>query len=288
MAQRDFYEVLGVSRSASAEEIKKAYRKKALEWHPDRNKSAGAAEKFKEINQAYEVLSDPQKKAAFDQYGHAAFAPGGGAAGGPFGGFGQTGRAGPFTYTYYTRGGGGTPFEGFDFGSFSDPFEIFEQFFGTASPFGRSSRLPHYRISLDFMEAAKGVEKEVEIGGRRRRIKIPAGVDNGQQIRFSDFVLEVSIKPHKTFRREGADLFVETEVPFAMAALGGTLEVPTTDGPVKLKVRPGTQPGTMIRLNGRGLPHTRGGRGDEYVVVRVSVPTKLTEKQRRAMEELLS
>jgi DnaJ-class molecular chaperone len=292
MAKNDFYEVLGVGKSATAEEIKRAYRKKALEWHPDRNKSAGAAEKFKEINQAYEVLSDAQKKAAYDRYGPSAFASGPGSAeSGPFGGGGgRTYQQGPFTYTYYTGGGGGggTPFEGFDYGSFSDPFEIFEQFFGSASPFGRQTRTPHYQITLEFMEAAKGVEKEVEIGGRRRHIKIPAGVDDGQRIRFNDFVLEVAIRPDRTFRREGADLYVEVEVPFALAALGGTIEVPTVDGGVKLKIRPGTQPRTMIRLNSRGLPHPgRGGRGDEYIVVRIKVPEHLTEKQRRAMEELL-
>src|SRR3989344_923729 len=126
MAEKDCYQVLGVSRTASADEIKKAYRKLALEYHPDRNKGKDAAEKFKEISRAYEVLSDPQKKQTYDQFGHAAFEQGGGQ--GPFEGT-QSGRYGPFTYTYTSSGGGG----GFDFGGFSDPFEIFEQFFGGAS-----------------------------------------------------------------------------------------------------------------------------------------------------------
>lgn len=286
--QRDFYEVLGVTKGATPDEIKKAYRKKALEWHPDRNKSTGSAEKFKEINQAYEILSDSQKKSAYDQYGHAAFSGPGGSpgagAGGPFGS-GRGFQQGPFSYTYY--GGGGMP-EGMDASSFTDPFEIFEQFFGSASPFGRSSRTPRYQITLDFMEAARGVEKEVEMGGHRRRIKIPPGVDSGQQIRFTDFILEVAIKPDKTFRREGADVFVEADVPFAVAALGGTIAVPTVEGAVELKIRAGTQPGAMIRLNGRGLARVgRGGKGDEYVVIKVKVPEHLSEKQKKALEELL-
>ena len=285
MASQDFYDILGVTKGASAEEIKRAYRKKALEWHPDRNKSAGAAEKFKEINQAYEVLSDAQKRAAYDQYGPAAFTTGGGpASSGPFTG-GRAYQQGPFTYTYYS---GGSPFGGgADSTSFSDPFEIFEQFFGSNSPFGRSTRVPRYQIRIPFMEAAKGAEKEVEVGGRRRRIKIPAGVDDGQQIRFNDFVLEVSVSADKTFQRRGADVYVEAEVPFALACLGGDLEVPTIDGGVNLKIRAGTQPGSMVRLSGRGLPRVGGrGRGDEYVVMKVTVPTKLTEKQRRALDDL--
>jgi molecular chaperone DnaJ len=296
MASKDFYDILDVNKTASGEELKKAYRKQALEWHPDRNKSPEAAERFKEVNQAYEVLSDPEKRSAYDRFGRAAFEPGGrgaGAAGNPFGGGyggvgGQTYRQGPFTYTYYT-GGQNSPSDGFDFGSFSDPFEIFEQFFGSPSPFGRTQRTPRYRLAVDFMEAAKGTEKEVEIGGRKRRIKIPAGVTSGQQIRFADFVLEVTVNPHKNYQREGQDLYVAVDVPFAMAALGGLIEAPTVDGPVRLKIRPGTQPGTMIRLKGRGLPYIEGsGKGDEYVQVKIAVPEKLTDRQRRALEELMA
>jgi DnaJ-class molecular chaperone with C-terminal Zn finger domain len=142
-------------------------------------------------------LSDSEKRAAYDQFGHAAFAPGGMGAGGPFagfegfpGGFTRTYHRGPFTYTYTTYGGGsaGSPFEGLGF-DFSDPFEIFEQFFGRASPFGgRQQRIPRYGLTLDFMEAAKGCEKEVIMEGKKRKIRIPPGVDDGSRIRFRDFL----------------------------------------------------------------------------------------------------
>src|SRR3989344_4633427 len=164
---KDYYETLGVIKSASASDIKKAYRKLALEYHPDRNKSKEAHEKFKEVTKAYEVLSDPKKKQMYDQFGHAAFEQGAGGqgpfrGGGPFGGFGgqNTGQYGPFTYTYSSSGGD------FDFGGFSDPFEIFEQFFGGASPFGRQSRRPVYSLAIDFMEAVSGATKRVNVEGK--------------------------------------------------------------------------------------------------------------------------
>lgn len=287
--KRDYYDVLGISKSASADEIKKAYRKLALEWHPDRNKSTGAHEKFKEINEAYAVLSDDKKKQTYDQFGHSAFQPGmGGGAGagqGPFGGFG---RQGPFTYTY-TSQGGASPF-GSDF---IDPFEIFEQFFGGG--FGRATRQPRnvYEITIDFMEAVKGASKEIHLpkgeaggGSVRRTIKIPAGVDTGSRIRFDDFDILIRVRPDKQFVREGDDLVVEQEITFSEAALGTHIEVPTIDGPLKLRIQPGTQAGTLIRLRGRGIPHIRGGgRGDQYVKVVLKVPSHLTRRQREILEE---
>ena len=178
-SKRDYYEILGLGKSASAAEIKAAYRKLALEWHPDRNKAANANDRFKEINEAYAVLSDSKKKETYDQFGHAAFQPGMGGgqqAGNPFGG----GRQGPFSY-YYSSGGqpGNNPFGGEDF---IDPFEIFEQFFGGG--FSRSQARPRrnaYEISIDFLEAVHGVTKEVHVprggageGSVRKTIKIPA------------------------------------------------------------------------------------------------------------------
>lgn len=282
---RDFYEVLGVSKTASADEIKRAYRKLALEYHPDRNKSKEAAEKFKEVTGAYEVLSDPQKRQTYDQYGSAAFEQGSGFAGGqgPFGGFGQgqrTGRYGPFTYTYTTSGDGG------DFGGFSDPFEIFEQFFGGASPFGRAQRRPTYGLTISFMDAVKGVEKEVEVEGKKMKIKIPAGVDDGSRVRFGDFDIAVDVIPDKRFRREGADIISELPISITQAALGDVVEVKTIDEEVKLRIQPGTQPGTVIRLRGKGVPHLRGsGRGDHYARINVVIPKHLSRHKKDLLRE---
>ncbi len=289
---RDYYEVLGVAKSASDSELKAAYRKQALAWHPDRHQSDKkvAEEKFKEINEAYEVLSDSQKKAAYDQYGHAAFQQGGfgSAAGqGPFGGGFR--QQGPFTYTWSSGGGeGGQGFDFSDFG-FSDPFDIFEQFFGGGSPFGgrRQPRKAVYSIMIDFMEAAKGVSKEVEIEGRKKTIKIPAGVDEGMRIRFDDFDVVVSVKPDNKFKRDGQDIYVDVPLPYADAALGTILEVPTIDGEVKLNIKPGVQPGTLMRLRGKGISDVRGGgRGDEYVRLIITVPTHLSRRQKELLEEL--
>src|SRR4030043_631373 len=285
----DYYDILRVSKSATAEEIKKAYRKQALEWHPDRHKDdkEAAEKRFKEINEAYQVLSDSQKKSAYDQFGHEAFAPGGGFRGGGAPGqgpFSQTGRYGPFTYTYTTTGGG-SPFEGFDFG---DPFDIFEQFFG-GSPFGSRQRkqIPRYSLTIDFIEAIKGCEKEERIDGKKRKKKIPAGVDEGSRINFGDFMLSVNIKPHEVFERDGEDIYVKVGISFSLATLGGEISVPTVDGDVKIKIRPGTQSGTMIRLGGKGAPFLRGrGNGDEYVRLIIQTPEKLTHEQRKMIEKM--
>ena len=288
-SKSDYYDILGVSKSASADEIKKAYRKQALEWHPDRHKDdkENAERRFKEINEAYQVLSDFQKKSAYDQYGHSAFSPGG--VPGGFGGadtpFSQGGQYGPFTYTYTTRSGGeGNPFAGFDFG---DPFEIFEQFFGGGTPFGRARSTPRYSITIDFMEAVGGVSKEVSIGGKKRKIKIPAGVYEGVRINFGDFMLSVNIKPHSLFEREDDDIYVTVKIPYSLAILGGEIEIPTVDGEVKIRIRSGTQPGTVVRLRGRGVVHLHGrGRGDQYVRLSILVPEKLTKDQKKFAEEL--
>ena len=287
--KRDYYEVLGVSKNATEAELKSAYRKQALQWHPDKNKAKEAEAKFKEVNEAYEVLSNKEKRAAYDQFGHSAFKPGAGFGGaqGPFAGQQQTYRQGPFTYTYTTYGGEPGPDIGFDFGGFSDPFEIFAQFFGGASPFGsRASRKPRYGISLTFMEAAKGVEKTVNVEGKKRKLKIPAGVDDGSVVNFGDFYVTVEVLPDKTFRREGLDIYAEKEITFVQAALGTIVEVPTLEGEISLRVRPGTQPGTMVRLRGKGIKSPRGGAvGDEYVRLQVMVPSRLSRKQKEILQE---
>lgn len=290
-AKSDYYDILGVSKDASQEEIKKAYRKQAVEWHPDKHEEDNkevAEKRFKEINEAYQVLSDPEKRGAYDQFGHQAFGPGGAASGfrgqGPFGGQQQGGsRQGPFSYTYTTSGG--SPFAGFDF---DDPFEIFETFFGGASPFGgRAQRIPRYSVTIDFMEAIEGVEKEVEVNGKKRKIKIPAGVNEGSRIRFDDFILSINVRPHEIFERDGDDIFITVRIPFSKAALGGKVEVPTLDGEIKVKVRSGTQSGTMMRLSGKGAPRIRGrGKGDQYIKFVVAVPEKPTKEQKKIIEEM--
>lgn len=276
-AKRDYYDVLGVAKNASFQELKKAYRKQALAWHPDRNKGPEAEKKFKEVNEAYEVLSDPKKRETYDQFGHTAFSP---ASGGGSGGS-------PFTYTY-TWGGSPTG-GGVDFGGFSDPFEIFEQFFGMGSPFGRQAKVPRYGLTLSFMDAAQGCEKEVAIDGERRKIKIPAGVDDGSRIRFGDFFITIDVKPDAVFKREGADIFIDQEILLTTAILGGSVSVPTIDGEVKLRIRAGTQSGTMLRLKSRGVKKVRGfGRGDQYVRLLITIPQNLTHRQKELLKEFES
>jgi DnaJ-class molecular chaperone len=289
MKNDDYYKILGISKTATADEIKKAYRKLALQYHPDRNKGKEAEGKFKEVTKAYEVLSDPQKKQTYDQFGAAAFEQGGPTgqgpfgAGGPFGGFG--GQQGPFNYTY-TNGGGA---QGFDFGGagFSDPFEIFEQFFGGGNPFGRAGqRRTTYQLTISFMEAVEGVSKRVELAGKTQTIKIPAGVDNGSRIRFGDYDVVVEVTPDKRFRREGYDIISDQEITFPQAVLGDTIEVETVQDSVKIKVPVGTQPETVIRLRGKGVKTIQGsGHGDHYIRIKIVIPKNLSAHQKELLRE---
>lgn len=275
-SKRDYYEILGLERSATADDIKKAYRKLALKYHPDRNKEDNAEAKFKEINEAYEVLKDAKKRQSYDQFGHAAFDAAAGMGSNPFaGGF----RQGPFTYTYST--GGQNPFGGADF---SDPFDIFEQFFGGG--FAQAARRPRYSLQVDFMEAAKGATKTVKIDGKEHTIKIPAGADDGTRIRFENFDVTLDVRPHPKFRREGYDLFLDQEIDFVTATLGGKIKVPTLEEELTLKVRAGTQSHTLVRLRDEGVPYLRGrGKGDLYVRLIVKVPDKLTKDQKKLLEQ---
>ena len=285
MASTEYYDLLGVSKNASAAEIKAAYRKKALEWHPDRNKTAGAADKFKEINKAFEILSDPKKKETYDQFGASAFDQNGGRGPGGMGGFNQQG---PFSYSYSWGGDSqqGSPFGNSDF---SDPFDIFEQFFGARSPFGQTQRQQRdvYRMNITFEEAVNGVERETVIKGKQKSIKIPAGVDDGTRIRFSEFDILVSVKAHSFFKRENQDIYLEKDISFPLAVSGGVVEVPTIRGSVKLKVRPGTESGTTVRLRGEGVVYPNTNRkGDQYVIFKIHVPSKISSKGKKLLEEL--
>lgn len=281
----DYYAILGVSKKATQKEIKSAYRKQALKWHPDKNKDPKAEQKFKDINAAYEVLSDAKKRQTYDQFGHEAFSKSGfgGTRGNPKS---HTYRQGPFTYTH-TTSGAGNPFEGFNVGGYSDPFEIFEQFFGFGGFGPRGRQKPLYQIELSFDEAVKGTSKKVNVNGKQREIKIPAGVDDSTHIRFSDFDLIVSVRPSKSFKRQGQDVYVEANIPITTAILGGVAKVPTVEGKtVKIKVKPGTQPGSMMRLRGKGIPYPKQNRaGDQYIVFNIRLPEKLSKKQKELLEE---
>ncbi|MGD6956976.1 molecular chaperone DnaJ [Rossellomorea aquimaris] len=348
MSKRDYYEILGVGKDASKDEMKKAYRKLSKKYHPDINKEADADEKFKEISEAYEVLSDDQKRAQYDRFGHTD----------PNQGF-----------------GGGADFGGGGFGGFED---IFNTFFGGGGGRRRDPNAPRqgadlqYTMSLTFDEAVFGKDTEIEIpreeecdtchgsgakpgtkvntcshcngsgqlnveqntpfgrivnrrvchycngtgkqikekcstcGGagkvqKRRKIsvKIPAGIDDGQQLRVTgqgepginggpagDLYVVFHVRSHDFFERNGDDIYCEMPVTFAQAALGDEIEVPTLHGKVKLKVPAGTQTSTRFRLKGKGVPNVRGyGTGDQHVQVKVVTPSKLTDKQKQLLRE---
>lgn len=296
MAKRDYYEVLGISKGSSDAEIKSAYRKLARKHHPDVDKSVGAEAKFKEVSEAYQVLSDPNKKKAYDQFGHAAFDRSqGGSSGGPFGGGFDPFGGGARTYSWST--GGGNPNVEFDFGGFSDPFDLFEQIFGMggAGPFGGMRRRATYQMSVSFNEALHGAEKEVEIEQRdnqgrvsrnRMKIKIPAGVDEGTRMRFGELDIIFRVASPTNFVREGADLFSDVTLGIPQVVLGDTIDINTVQGTVKLKVPAGTQPGSLIRIKGKGMPNLRGGIGNQYVRVRLDIPKTLSAEEKHLYEQL--
>lgn len=311
MAKRDYYEVLGLQKGASADEIKKAYRKLAIKWHPDKWTNASEQEKktaeanFKEVAEAYEVLSDDNKRARYDQFGHAGMggASGAGGAGGfsgdfdPFdifnqffggaGGFG--GGRGGRTYTYST---GGNPFEGFGFGG--------------GNPFGGRSR--QYKgadrritIKLTLQEIASGVTKKGKIQGEEVQFNIPAGVLDGQQLKLSgrgeaapvqggqpgDLIITIEEIPDKELLRDQDDLVYNCLLDFPTAALGGPVEIPTLNGRVRINIPAGTQPGKMLRLKGKGLPSQDGyTTGDLIVNILVYVPENLSSKERESIEQM--
>lgn len=348
MSKRDYYEVLGVQRDADDNAIKSAYRKLARQYHPDVNKSEDAEERFKEINEAYEVLSDPDKRGAYDRFGHAATQ----------GGFGGA-------------GGAGAGFPGFG--------DIFEEFFGGFTGARGAQRGPtrgndlRYDLTITFQEAVFGIEKEIEVPRlevcpqcqgsgaepgtkpircpqcngtgevrrtqqtilgqfvsvttcprcngereiattpcsqcrgqkrvrvtRRLSVNIPAGVDDGMRIRLAgegepgdrggpagSLFVVLQVKPHSLFHRQENDILLELPVNIVQVALGAEVEVPTLEGKTKLDIPAGTQHGAVFRLKGKGVPILRSNRrGDQLISVRVVVPDKLNDKQRKLLKEL--
>jgi DnaJ-class molecular chaperone len=282
--KRDYYDILGVSKTATEAELKSAYRKKALEFHPDRNKAADADTRFKEVNEAYEVLNNKEKREAYDRFGHSAFDP---SAGSPFSGS-QAGGSSPFNYTYYNSASPGDFADAF--GGFSDPFDIFETFFGRSQGFGGSrayQQKPHYSLKIDFMDAVNGVEKTFVHQGKQYKVKIPAGADDGTRIRYSEFDVSLNVGTHPTFKRDDADVYIDHEISFIEAILGGKTRVPTLEGKdLQIKIRPGTQPGTVIRLSGKGIKRLQQkSYGDFYIRLVIKLPTRLTNKQKSLIKE---
>lgn len=355
MTKRDYYEVLGISKDASADEIKKAFRRAALKYHPD--KDGGDEAKFKEANEAYEVLKDQQKRQRYDQFGHAGVGGAAGGGGSPFEGFGGFGNGQGFEFNFGDGGLG----------------DIFGSFFGGQSQQQRPRRGRDVETSIEltFEEAVFGVEKTIHLtlddecshckgttvepgydmktcetckgagqqvrimntmfgaiqqqvmcetchgrgkvpekactvchgkGTERKKqditIKVPAGVDDGATIRLrdrgeaiadgakGDLYVNLRVKPHKKFTREGDLILSDEHISMVDASLGTEIEVETVDGTVRMKVPAGTQSGTDFKLSGHGVPHIRGsGRGAHIVSIVVDTPTKLTKKQRELLEQ---
>jgi curved DNA-binding protein len=291
MSKRDFYEVLGVSRSASQDEIRKAYKKLAKKFHPDvKPADPDAEKKFSEITEAYDVLSDDAKRKSYDQFGHAA--RGGAAGGNPFQGFG---------------GGGGASFDLDDI--------LGGMFGGGGNPFGGGGRRGQPRtqkgqdakaeITVPFIVAVEGGEHSVSLQNgtksERLSVKIPAGIEDGQSIRLAgqgnpgsgggpagDLIVTVHIATHPWFRRDGQNLLVDVPMSPSEAALGAKIDVPTlTEGTVVLTVPPGTSSGAKLRLRGKGVRnHKTGDRGDQFVVLKISVPKDLSEEAKSLYEKL--
>jgi curved DNA-binding protein len=293
MASKDYYQALGVSKGASPDEIKKAFRKLAVKYHPDKNPGdKEAEEKFKEINEAYAVLSDPEKKAQYDRFGSSGF------------------------HQRYTQE---DIFRGFDVGDMFrdmgfDTDDIFSRIFGAGMHGNR--RGFHYNVGrqpgenftmelkISFREAFSGVEKRVAFkrNGKREeiKVKIPAGIETGAKLKIQgkggegqgggkpgDLILTVQVGGDPHLVREGNDIVMEKQVRFTEAALGAAMDVQTLDGTKRIKVPAGIQPGTRIRLKGLGFPRMGGeGRGDFYVRIGVSVPEQLTPSQREILQQL--
>lgn len=305
MEYKDYYKILGVDRNAEEKEIKKAYRKLARQHHPDVNPGDKVAEeRFKGINEAYEVLSDPEKRQKYDQLGSS------------WQQWQRTGKdPGGFDWSQWSSGaqpGGGVRVEYRDLGDLGDIFggrdfsDFFQSVFGgMGAPQARPRRGQDYTqpVEITLEEAFQGTTRMIQKDGRRLEVKIPPGVKTGSKVRVAgegspgmaggtsgDLYLEVVVLPHSTLEREGDDLRCELPVDLYTAVLGGEVEVPTLGGGVMLKIPPGTQGGRTFRLRGKGLPNLRNPkkRGDLYARLRVQVPKKLNPREEELFHELAS
>ena len=286
---KDYYEVLGVSRDADADEIRRTYRKLARQYHPDINHDSDAEERFKEVGEAYEVLSDPQKRERYDRLGDPRSA----------------GAEGPDISDFedlFERGGFGSDVRvEFGEGGFSDFFEsLFGEGPGTADGVPLRGRDREAILDLSLEEALEGGRRRLSLDGDESfDVNIPAGVREGQRIRIAgkgaagrgsapagDLYLLVHLRPHRRFRREGDDLQVDLRVTPWEAALGATVPVPTLSGAAQVRVPAGSSSGRRLRLRGRGLPTRDGGRGNLYATIQVAVPKEPSDEERDLFEKL--
>jgi molecular chaperone DnaJ len=294
---KDFYAILGVPKAASADEIKKTYRKLAMQYHPDRNPGPEGEEKFKEVGEAYSVLSDTEKRAEYDKLRDAIASGAGRFGGGMPGGF---------------------RVEDFGFGEEFDVEDLLNQIFGGGgqggrvafnfggrggNPFGRRARRGRdleTEVALTFDDAASGTERKISLGrGKNVTVRIPAGVKDGARIRVrgrgeegeqgaesGDLYVRVKVQPHKFFARNESDLLLTLPITFPEAALGSEVKVPTLNGPVTLKIPAGTSSGKTFRIRGRGIGKPDGSKGDLLATVQVAVPSKLSKKEAELVREL--
>lgn len=299
MADRDYYDVLGVKRSASHDEIKRAYRKLARKFHPDVNPGDKSAEKkFKEVQEAYDVVGDADKRKKYDQFGRAAFEPGAAGPGGK-----------PWSYQWSSRPGQGSPFAGFDFGGF-DFSQVFGEEFEAAGPgpfaaAGRRGRPAAGRdieqeVPIPFLVAARGGEIQLRLqrSGETITVKIPPGVDDSSRIRLKeqgepgptgrpgDLFILPRVEPHPLFQRQDRDIVVQMPVTVSEAGLGTKIDVPTIDGTVTMTVPAGTSTGQRLRIRGRGIAKPGGGRGDQFVEIMIVLPPKLDDESRELLKRL--
>lgn len=302
MSRKDPYEILGVSRTASADEIKRAYRRLAKAHHPDRNPNDRTAEtKFKELQAAYEVLGDPERRAQYDRFG----------AGGPRPDFQN------WSHTNGARAGGVEV----DFSDFGDLSSIFEQFFNrsgagvggsTRARTRRATAAPDVRmpgadlehaVEISFDEALRGTRRAIVLSGgageqERIEFRVPAGVAAGQRIRLrgkghpgvagrGDLIVTIRVHPHRHYRRDGLDLLLDVPLSYAEAALGAKVDIPTPEGPTRITIPPGTASGTKLRLRGKGVhDERRDETGDLYAVVKIEAPRELSARARELLVEL--
>lgn len=300
MYGEDYYKVLGVSKDASQDEIKKVYRQLSREYHPDVNKGDKAKEeKFKKISEAYSILGDAKKRKEYDSFRTNPFS---GTGSGQRGGGGY----GPFEYSTFTGGGGGhTNMEDFS--------DLFGDLFGMGRKAGQRSNargpLPkkgndvHHKLKIDFVDAVKGTNIKLSLPhtGKTNKVnvKIPAGVDEGSKVRLNgkgepgiaggadgDLFIEISVKDHEYFERKGDDLYLQVPITIKEAILGCQIEVPTLDGRAKVKIPSGIQGGQKLRLKGKGVPHLKeGGVGDQFVQINITVPKNLNAESKKLIEQ---